>query len=146
MDRNFSDVSAYGFRDTLAERQTQKQRDRQAQGHVHHYTVLSYRRRNDKIFMLKLNSTTRTRPDPHGPNGVSPQKQSVRVRSGPCRVRVVEFSYYLTRLEARTGVCACEQCPIAVNGGGADIIGDGRRTEILNNNNNGVRLNRLSCP
>jgi len=42
---------------------------------------------------LKLNSTTRTRPDPHGPNGVSPQKKSVRVLSGPCRVRVVEFSY-----------------------------------------------------
>jgi len=52
----------------------------------------------------KLNSTTRTRTDfvgdPHGPNGVSPQKKSVRVRSGPvgfvsgpCRVRVVEFSY-----------------------------------------------------
>ena len=40
---------------------------------------------------------TRTRPDPHGPNGVSPQKSpcgSVRVRWGPCRVRVVEFSYY----------------------------------------------------
>ena len=38
---------------------------------------------------LKLNSTTRTRPDPHGPNGVSPQKKSVR--PGPCgygRVRV----------------------------------------------------------
>jgi len=37
---------------------------------------------------LKLNSTTRTRPDPHGPNGVSPQK---KVRAGPCgsgRVRV----------------------------------------------------------
>jgi len=40
---------------------------------------------------------TRTRPDPHEPNGVSPQKSpfgSVRVRSGPCGVRVVEFSYY----------------------------------------------------
>ena len=33
---------------------------------------------------LQLNSTTRTRPDPHGPNGVSPRKKSVRVRSGPC--------------------------------------------------------------
>jgi len=33
---------------------------------------------------LKLNSTTRTRPDPHGPNGVSPQQKSARVRSGPC--------------------------------------------------------------
>ena len=32
----------------------------------------------------QLNSTTRTRPDPHGPNGVSPQKKSVRVRAGPC--------------------------------------------------------------
>ena len=33
--------------------------------------------------------------DPHGPNGVSPQKSrcgSGRVRSGPCRARVVEFS------------------------------------------------------
>ena len=30
----------------------------------------------------ELNSTTRTRPDPHGPNGVSPQKKSVRVRAG----------------------------------------------------------------
>ena len=39
---------------------------------------------------------TRTRPDPHGPNGLSPQKKSVRVRSGPCRVRVVEFSYNRT--------------------------------------------------
>ena len=45
---------------------------------------------------LELNSTTRTRPDTHGPNGVSPQKKSVRVRSGPCRVRVVEFSSYPT--------------------------------------------------
>ena len=42
---------------------------------------------------------TRTRPDPHGPNGVSPQKKSVRVRSGPCRARVVEFSYYKAKLE-----------------------------------------------
>ena len=43
----------------------------------------------------ELNSTTRTRPDPHGPNGVLSQKSpcgSVRVRSGPCQVRVVEFS------------------------------------------------------
>jgi len=36
---------------------------------------------------LKLNSTTRTRTDfvgdPHGPNGDSPQKKSVRVRAGP---------------------------------------------------------------
>ena len=46
----------------------------------------------DRMFVstdgnLKLNSTTRTRPDPHGPNGVSPQKSPcgfVRVRSGPC--------------------------------------------------------------
>jgi len=47
----------------------------------------------------ELNSTTRTRPDrtrtdfvgdPHGPNGVSPQKSPC----GSGRVRVVEFSYY----------------------------------------------------
>ena len=38
---------------------------------------------------------TGARPDPHGPNRVSPQKKSARVRSGPCRVRVVEFSYKL---------------------------------------------------
>jgi len=35
----------------------------------------------------ELNSTTLTRTDfvgdPHGPNGVSPQKKSVRVRAGP---------------------------------------------------------------
>ena len=31
----------------------------------------------------ELNSTTRTRPDPHGSNGVAPQKKSVRVRAGP---------------------------------------------------------------
>ena len=37
---------------------------------------------------------TRTRTDPHGPNGVSPQKKSVNVSvSGPCRARVVEFCY-----------------------------------------------------
>ena len=34
-------------------------------------------------WLYKLNSTTRTRPDPHGPNGVSPQKKSLRVRAGP---------------------------------------------------------------
>ena len=90
MDRNFSDVWAYGFRDTLAERQTQKQRDRQAQGHVHHYTVLSYRRRNDKIFMLKLNFTTRTR---HGPD-----TDKVRAR---CRVRA-KFHYTDPTGPART--------------------------------------------
>ena len=48
------------------------------------------------VVEYELNSTTRTRPDPHGPNGVSSQKKSVRVRSGPCRVRVVEFSSYPT--------------------------------------------------
>jgi len=40
---------------------------------------------------LKLNSTTRTRPDPHGPNGVSPQKSpcgSGRVRVGSVSVSV----------------------------------------------------------
>ena len=48
------------------------------------------------VVEYELNSTTRTRTRTrHGPNGVSPQKSpcgSVRVRSGPCRVRVVEFS------------------------------------------------------
>ena len=73
------------------------------------------RTKSAHVVGYELNSTTRTRPDPHGPNGVSPQKKSVRVRvrvrvvefsssptmcadfvrvgSGPCRVRVVEFSY-----------------------------------------------------
>ena len=37
------------------------------------------------LFIAKFHYTdpTRTRPDPHGPNGVSPQKKSVRVRAGP---------------------------------------------------------------
>ena len=41
--------------------------------------------------------------DPHGPNGVSPQKKSVQVRAGPVgsgRVRVVEFSYNQTNVAA----------------------------------------------
>ena len=37
------------------------------------------------VVEYELNSTTRIRPDPHGPNGVSPQKKSVRVRAGPVR-------------------------------------------------------------
>ena len=54
--------------------------------------------------------------DPNGPNGVSPQKSpcgSVRVRSGPCRVRVVEFSSYPTtcadfvRVGPVSGPCPC---------------------------------------
>ena len=84
--------------------------------------------------LLKLNSTTRTRhgpdtdkdrarcrvrakfhyTDPHGPNGVSPQKKSVRVRagpvgsvSGPYRVRVVEFSYYRARCVGELGLRNC---------------------------------------
>ena len=55
------------------------------------------RTKSAHVVGYELNYTTRARPDPHGPNGVSPQKKSVRVRSGPCRVRVrvrvVEFSY-----------------------------------------------------
>ena len=50
------------------------------------------RTKSAHVVGYELNSTTRTRPDPHGPNGVSPQKKSVRFRSGPCRVRVVELS------------------------------------------------------
>jgi len=58
------------------------------------------RTKSAHVVGYELNSTTRARPDPHGPNGVSPQKSpcgSVRVRSGRVRVRVrvrvVEFSY-----------------------------------------------------
>ena len=58
------------------------------------------RTKSAHVVEYELNSTTRTRTDfvgdPHGPNGVSPQKKSVRVRagpvgsvSGPCRVRSV---------------------------------------------------------
>ena len=59
-------------------------------------------RRSRRLFKAKFHYT-----DPHGPNGVSPQKKSVRVRagpvgsvSGPCRVRVVEFSYYATKSQS----------------------------------------------
>ena len=40
--------------------------------------------RHWRVGMLraKFHYTDRTGPDPHGPNGVSPQKKSVRVRSG----------------------------------------------------------------
>jgi len=52
--------------------------------HVQYVSLCAHRCTHSVIDRLKLNSTTRTRPDPHGPNGVSPQKKSVRVRSGPC--------------------------------------------------------------
>ena len=45
-----------------------------------------------ELHWLKLNSTTRTRPDPHGPNGVSPQKSPCGSGQVRVRVRVVEFS------------------------------------------------------
>ena len=45
-----------------------------------HYTDPT-RTKSAHVVEYELNSTTRTRPDPHGPNGVSPQKS-------PCRVRV----------------------------------------------------------
>jgi len=40
----------------------------------------------------RLNSTTRTRHGPERTQRSFAAKKSVRVRSGPCRVRVVEFS------------------------------------------------------
>ena len=49
------------------------------------------RTKSAHVVGYELNSSIRTRPDPHGPNGVSPQKKSVRVRAGPVgsgRVRV----------------------------------------------------------
>jgi len=68
----------------------------------------------------ELNSTTRTRArarhghglfcgetDPHGPNGVSPQKSPC-----PCRARVVEFSYMLLCIAAcNTNRVAARYCP-----------------------------------
>jgi len=52
----------------------------------------------------RLNSTTRARPDPHGPNGVfripGPQKNSVRVRAGP--VGPVYWNLANTKQSART--------------------------------------------
>ena len=70
----------------------------------------------------ELNSTTRTRTrarhghglfcgetDPHGPNGVSPQKSPCPC---PCRARVVEFSYMLLCIAAcNTNRVAARYCP-----------------------------------
>jgi len=70
----------------------------------------------------EVNSTTRTRTrarhghglfcgetDPHGPNGVSPQKSPCPC---PCRARVVEFSYMLLCIAAcNTNRVAARYCP-----------------------------------
>ena len=53
--------------------------------------------------------------DPHGPNGVSPQKS--RCGSGRVRVRVVEFSYY-TVSDSGVAYSTRRDCDVSCLGGG----------------------------
>ena len=53
---------------------------------------------------------TRTRPDPHGPARTFFAAKLRWVRAGPCRVRVVEFSFYTT------------ECPVLAPGRNAPLI------------------------
>jgi len=81
-----------------------------------HYTdtdTVPTRTKSAHVVGYELNSTTRTRTgtrtfcgetDPHGPNGVSPQKSPCPCRAR-VRVRVVEFSYKTDQFRQHLKTC-----------------------------------------
>jgi len=58
------------------------------------------------VIEYELNSTTRTCTDPTEFRRKKSPCGSVRVRSGPCRVRVVEFSFYVVSCDISACVSA----------------------------------------